>query len=63
MEKFTQLKEAVLALEADAEKFYNKGNNSAGTRLRKGMQDVKKLAQIIRSEVSDKRKVAAEKAE
>ncbi|HEY0654889.1 MAG TPA: histone H1, partial [Chryseosolibacter sp.] len=37
----------------DADKFYNKGNSAAGTRVRKGMQDLKNLAQAIRSEVQD----------
>ena len=53
MEKFTQVKELVAALEADADKFYNKANGSAGTRVRKGMQDLKNLAQAIRLEVQD----------
>ncbi|OFY62934.1 MAG: histone H1 [Bacteroidetes bacterium RIFCSPLOWO2_02_FULL_36_8] len=51
MKKFNDLKNAVLALEADAEKFYIKGNNAAGTRLRKGLLDIKQLAQAVRVEV------------
>jgi hypothetical protein len=42
-------------LEADFEKFYDKGNQAAGTRVRKGMQDLKNLAQTIRTEVQDKK--------
>jgi hypothetical protein len=42
-------------LEADFEKFYDKGNQAAGTRVRKGMQDLKNLAQEIRTEVQDKK--------
>jgi hypothetical protein len=42
-------------LEADFEKFYDKGNQAAGTRVRKGMQDLKNLAQAIRTEVQDKK--------
>jgi hypothetical protein len=53
MEKFSELKELVASLEADAEKFYSKGNSAAGTRLRKGLQDLKNLAQTIRLEVQD----------
>ena len=34
----------------DAEKF-NQGNNSAGTRVRKAMQNIKSLAQSVRLEV------------
>ena len=36
----------------DLEKF-NDGNKSAGTRVRKNMQDVKNLAQQVRLEVQD----------
>ncbi len=60
MEKFTKFKQLVAALEADADKFYNKANGAAGTRVRKGMQDLKNLAQEIRLEVQDiKNKEAA----
>ena len=41
-----QLQEAIL----DAEKF-DQGNNSAGTRVRKAMQNIKSLAQSVRLEV------------
>jgi len=50
-EKFQELKDLVVSLEADAEKFYGKSNSAAGTRLRKGLQDLKNLAQDIRLEV------------
>ena len=52
-EKFNELKDLILGLEADAEKFYEKGNSAAGTRLRKGLQDVKNLAQAIRLGVQE----------
>ena len=55
MEKFQKVKELVAAIEADAEKFYNAGNSAAGTRVRKGMQDLKVLAQEIRTEVTEKK--------
>lgn len=42
-----------MSLEGDFEKFYEKNNQAAGTRVRKGMQDLKTLAQAIRSEVQD----------
>ena len=35
----------------DYDKFFNKGNNSAGTRLRKTMQEVKTAAQSLRLNV------------
>ncbi|ADY50726.1 hypothetical protein Pedsa_0140 [Pseudopedobacter saltans DSM 12145] len=52
-EKFNQLKDLISGLEADAEKFYQKGNSAAGTRLRKGLQDVKNLSQSIRLAVQE----------
>ena len=53
MKKFTEVKNLIASLEADADKFYNKGNSAAGTRVRKGMQDLKNLAQSIRLEVQE----------
>ena len=53
MEKFNQLKELIASIEADADKFYNNSIRAAGTRVRKGMQDMKVLAQEIRAEVTD----------
>jgi len=38
-------------MEDDFNKFYNKGNKAAGTRVRKAMQDLKRTAQDIRVEV------------
>ncbi len=53
MKKFEELKTLIASLEADADKFYNKGNSAAGTRIRKGMQDLKNAAQSIRAEVQE----------
>ncbi len=53
MGRFNQVQELVNSLEADFEKFYEKGNNAAGTRIRKGMQALKNLAQEIRVEVQN----------
>lgn len=55
MNKYNQLRELVASLEDDFTKFYDKGNKAAGTRVRKGMQDVKKLAQDIRVDVQSKK--------
>ncbi|WP_353138496.1 histone H1 [Pseudopedobacter sp.] len=52
-EKFNQLKDLILGLEVEAEKFYQKGNSAAGTRLRKGLQDAKNLSQSIRLAVQE----------
>jgi hypothetical protein len=53
MNKFNQVRDLVMSLESDFEKFYEKGNSAAGTRVRKGMQDLKNLAQDLRKEVQD----------
>ena len=53
MKRFEELKELVMSLEGDFAKFYDKQNSAAGTRVRKGMQDLKNLAQEIRIEVQD----------
>jgi hypothetical protein len=55
MARFDEVKNLVMSLEADFEKFYEKNNQAAGTRVRKGMQDLKNLAQQIRSEVQEKK--------
>ena len=34
---------------------FSNGNNSAGTRLRKHMQNIKNLAQRVRTEVQDQK--------
>ncbi|OOQ58770.1 histone H1 [Mucilaginibacter pedocola] len=49
---YAQLKTLIEEGEADAEKFYNKGNQAAGVRLRIKLQQVRKLAQEIRQEIT-----------
>ena len=53
IQKFNELKSLIEGLDGDADKFFNKGNNAAGTRVRKGLQEVKNLAQQIRLEVQE----------
>lgn len=53
MERYEQLKNLVESMESDFGAFYGKGNGAAGTRLRKGMQEMKNLAQEIRVEVQN----------
>ncbi|MEM6840982.1 MAG: histone H1 [Bacteroidota bacterium] len=53
MKRFDELRDLVMSLEGDFEKFYDKDNQAAGTRVRKGMQDLKNLAQEIRVEVQE----------
>jgi hypothetical protein len=51
MDKYWNLRKMVEELEQDFSKFYEKGNKAAGTRIRKSMQDIKGLAQEIRTVV------------
>jgi hypothetical protein len=59
MKKFEELKSLVNELEDDAVKFYDKGNKAAGTRVRKGCQNIKNVCQEIRIEVSELKKEEA----
>jgi hypothetical protein len=59
MNRFEQIKSLILELEGDFVKFYDKDNQAAGTRVRKGMQDLKTLAQEIRIEVQNSKNAAA----
>ena len=54
-DRFNQLRDFVNDLERDFNQFYQKSNKAAGTRVRKAMQDLKKMAQDIRVEVQDKK--------
>ena len=51
---FDELQDAVNDCQTDVIKFVE-GNNSAGTRVRKAMQNVKALAQQVRIEVQDQK--------
>lgn len=51
MNRHQELLDLVESFRADFEKFYEKGNKTAGTRLRKQMQELKNKAQVIREEV------------
>jgi hypothetical protein len=53
MTRFEELQQFVADLEEDFDKFYDKNNKAAGTRVRKSMQELKQKAQEIRIEVQD----------
>ncbi len=53
MNRFAEVRDLIMSLEGDFEKFYDKGNQAAGTRVRGGMQQLKTLAQEIRTQVQD----------
>jgi hypothetical protein len=40
-------------LKDDFDKFFVRGNKTAGTRIRKMMQEVKKMSQEVRTDVQD----------
>ena len=56
---FSSLKDLVAGMEDDFSKFYDKGNKAAGTRIRKSMQDLKKMAQDIRTDVQGSKNTPA----
>ena len=51
---YSRLEQVIMDSALDASKFVN-GNNSAGTRVRKAMQEVKNIAQKIRLEVQEQK--------
>jgi len=51
---FDELQDAINDCQSDVTKFVE-GNNSAGTRVRKAMQETKRLAQEVRIEVQDQK--------
>ena len=55
MKKFLELKTLIFSAEMDAHKFYERGNKTAGVRLRKALMLIKTKAQDIRKDVSDKK--------
>lgn len=56
MEKFNELEALVANMKDDVTKFYEKGNKAAGVRIRKALQEVKALAQVIRVDISEQKK-------
>jgi hypothetical protein len=52
-ERYGQLTDVLDDAEEDLMKFYEKGNKAAGTRARKSLMELKKLAHEIRQEIQD----------
>lgn len=50
-DRYQQLQDIINGLDDDFDKFYDKQNKAAGTRIRKAMMELKNLAQEIRTEV------------
>lgn len=57
---FDEIKQKVAEVEADVTKFYG-GNNAAGARVRKAMQDLKALATDLRKDVLETKNSRAAK--
>ena len=56
METLEKIKTMTELLTSETTKFFQKGNNSAGTRARKTCQDIKDLLQTLRKEILEQRK-------
>ncbi len=54
--RLQEILDLVASFEKDFDKFYTKGNKSAGTRVRKHMADLKRKAQEVRNEVQSIKK-------
>lgn len=52
MKHYEDLKNLIAAIEHDVQKFGN-GNHAAGTRVRKGLQDIKNAAQAMRIHIQE----------
>jgi hypothetical protein len=53
---YEDLKVALDEAAVDAKKFYGKGNLAAGTRLRKKLMEIKRIAQAAREEIQAAKK-------
>ncbi|MCS7177174.1 MAG: histone H1 [Candidatus Kapabacteria bacterium] len=56
MQRYEELLELVKSCQADFERFYLKQNRRAGIRLRKRMQELRRLAKAIRDEIQQLRR-------
>jgi hypothetical protein len=62
MVNFEKIVQALEAGREDAEKFYNDGIKARGAKVRKLMQEIKKLANDVRAEVQNIKNEAKTKA-
>lgn len=51
METLEKIKNLTETLSSETTKFFEKNNNSAGTRARKAAQEIKELMQVLRKEI------------
>ncbi|NOX65539.1 MAG: histone H1 [Chlorobi bacterium] len=50
-QSYQDLLDHLKSMETDVQKFYEKGQAAAGTRIRKGLSELKKKAQDMRNEI------------
>ena len=53
MDQFHKLVDYAQSLETDFHKFYEKGQAAAGTRVRKGLSELRKMCQDVRKNVQE----------
>jgi uncharacterized coiled-coil DUF342 family protein len=53
MNRLQEIRDLLSTFEKDFVKFYEKGNKSAGTRVRKHMNELKRKAQEVRKEIQE----------
>ncbi len=56
MKEYEKIKQLVAAIEEDVIKFSEKGNAAEGTRVRKGLQEIKRACQEMRDAIQDVKK-------
>lgn len=56
METFEKMQALLEQIKPDVQKVFDKGNGSAGTRVRQTMQELKNLAQQLRIEIQEVKK-------
>lgn len=56
METFEKMQALLEQIKPDVQKAFEKGNSSAGTRVRQSMQEIKSLAQQLRMEIQEAKK-------
>ncbi len=52
-DKYNKMIEFLQSMETDVHKFYVKGQSAAGTRVRKSLSELKKMAQEMRNEIQE----------
>ena len=53
MGRYEELYSTLMAVQEDFNKFYQHKNKAAGTRVRKGMLELRKLAHEVRQEIQE----------